>query len=174
MNVCGAVKDITGREGGCRVVFCALWSICYLCSGRWKPSLSLVKHDARPQPSARRWLKFTLWSSGGWGGGGGSLRRHSCACRSKWAERSWLSDPHSQCLIYLAFYLGCHREGGREGGGGRSSFRLMLTDWRWHCTSASEWFTLGVFSLLCFDSTDINMFNVMPGSCVRDVRVQVD
>lgn len=88
------------RERGNRPVFWAPWSICYLCMGNWKPSLSLVKHDAQPQLSARLWLKSTLWSLVP------PLAEAALLCsRSKWAERSRLSDPHTHALFIWLFYL---------------------------------------------------------------------
>lgn len=59
-----------------------------------RPSLSLVKHDARPRPSARRWLKFALRSLGE------QLAEAALLLsQSKWAERSRLGNLHSHALF---------------------------------------------------------------------------
>lgn len=87
------LKGITER-GWNRVVLWAVWSICYLGMGKWKPSLSLVKRDALPRPPARRWLKFALWSFGEQLAETALLQ-----FQSKWTERSRLHDLHNHALF---------------------------------------------------------------------------
>lgn len=68
--------------------------------GKWKPPLSLVKHDALPRPSARRWLKFALRSSSEQPADAALLYSRKRMDRKVTAR--W---PPATCLIYLAFYL---------------------------------------------------------------------
>lgn len=88
------------------------------------PSLSLVKHDALPQPSARRWLKFTLRSFS-FLGGGGELRLHSCAPRANGPKGH--GSATLTAMPYLFSLLPQLPPRQREGQ--RSSSKLRLTIW---------------------------------------------
>lgn len=89
-----------------RVVLWTLWFICYLHMGKWKPSLSLVKHDALPRPLAQRWLKFTLTSLCEW--------LAEAALTKTMGRKVTFWRPPQLCLIYLVFYHAFHWNRARE------------------------------------------------------------
>lgn len=85
----GRVAEGHGRKN--RLVLRALWPICYLGVGKWELSLSLVKHDTLPRPSARRWLKFTLPCLGRKVAEAALFKQMGWEVTAQWPPQAWLN-----------------------------------------------------------------------------------